>query len=98
MSYDSAPQEPTNPLWAPFIRDAKRRRKRSLFMWPGSADAGEVFEKSGAVILTNGYVHEHLPLGNLRFWFSLTHSIKNLLKELNRKPCFTKSIIKQNKS
>ncbi|XP_059473013.1 CD109 antigen-like isoform X2 [Neocloeon triangulifer] len=62
LSYDSAPREPSNPLWSPFVRDVKRRRKRSLYWWPGSADAGEVFEKSGAVILTNGYVHEHLPL------------------------------------
>jgi hypothetical protein len=94
LSYDSAPKEPNNPLWAPFIRDAKRRRKRSLFWWPGSADAGEVFEKSGSVILTNGYVHEHLPLGTYFVTFSAYFNslifIKNI--KLNKKlnPCFTK--------
>jgi hypothetical protein len=49
--------------WPPFARDVRRRRKRSFFGTPGSSDAGEVFEKSGAIILTNGYVHEHLPQG-----------------------------------
>nr|CAD7424615.1 unnamed protein product [Timema monikensis] len=39
----------------------ERRRKRSFFFWPGSATAKEVFDKSGAVILTNGLVHEYEP-------------------------------------
>nr|XP_018897644.1 PREDICTED: CD109 antigen-like isoform X2 [Bemisia tabaci] len=37
------------------------RRKRSLAWWPGSFTAQEVFDKSGAIILTNGYVHERSP-------------------------------------
>ncbi|XP_054284946.1 CD109 antigen-like isoform X2 [Macrosteles quadrilineatus] len=37
------------------------RQRRSLFWWPGSLTAQESFEKSGAVILTNGYVFEHFP-------------------------------------
>ncbi|XP_023714120.1 CD109 antigen isoform X3 [Cryptotermes secundus] len=31
------------------------------YWWPGSATAREVFDSSGAVILTNGLVHEHFP-------------------------------------
>ncbi|CAB3366518.1 Hypothetical predicted protein [Cloeon dipterum] len=58
LSFDSAPHEPKNPNWPPFAR----RRRRSLAWFPSHADAGEVFQKSGAVILTNGYVHEHMPL------------------------------------
>ncbi|XP_068084683.1 CD109 antigen isoform X2 [Anabrus simplex] len=38
------------------------RFKRSLFWWPGSSTAHEVFDKSGAVVLTNGLVFEHSPL------------------------------------
>ncbi|XP_046675493.1 CD109 antigen-like isoform X2 [Homalodisca vitripennis] len=37
------------------------RERRSLFWWPGSLTAQETFEKSGAVIMTNGYVFEHYP-------------------------------------
>lgn len=58
-SYDSDTDQNDNLL---SLRDARLRDRRSLFWWPGSADAGEVFEKSGAVVLTNGYVHEHTPL------------------------------------
>ncbi|KAF4518646.1 hypothetical protein B566_EDAN005973 [Ephemera danica] len=58
-SYDSVTDQNDNLL---SLRDARLRNRRSLFWWPGSADAGEVFEKSGAVVLTNGYVHEHTPL------------------------------------
>jgi hypothetical protein len=64
MSYDSAPNQHIDNHWPPFARDLRRRRRRRSVFWsPGSSDAGEVFEKSGAIILTNGYVHEHLPQG-----------------------------------
>ena len=38
-----------------------KRRKRSLW-WPGSVSAGEVFQDSGVVILTNGLVHRNFPM------------------------------------
>lgn len=43
----------------PFIRGDRDRR--ALFRWPGSFTAQEAFDKSGALIMTNGYVHEHNP-------------------------------------
>lgn len=46
------------------------RRKRSLAWWPGSFTAQEVFDKSGAIILTNGYVHERSPWSKYLFSFS----------------------------
>lgn len=38
-----------------------KRRKRSLW-WPGSVSAGEIFQDSGVVILTNGLVHRNFPM------------------------------------
>ncbi|XP_012136997.1 thioester-containing protein 1 allele R1 isoform X2 [Megachile rotundata] len=33
------------------------------FLWsPGSATANDVFKESGAIIITNGYVHENFPI------------------------------------
>ncbi|XP_063245195.1 CD109 antigen-like isoform X2 [Bacillus rossius redtenbacheri] len=56
-SYDAGGHNPYNvPM--PFAR----RRKRSYFWWPGSSTAKEVFDNSGAVILTNGLVYEDSPL------------------------------------
>ncbi|XP_075211329.1 CD109 antigen-like isoform X2 [Lycorma delicatula] len=43
----------------PYMREA--REKRTIYWWPGSFTAEEAFEKSGALIMTNGYVHEHRP-------------------------------------
>ena len=37
------------------------RKKRSLW-WPGSVSAGEIFQDSGVVILTNGLVHRNFPM------------------------------------
>ncbi|XP_073987023.1 CD109 antigen-like isoform X2 [Rhodnius prolixus] len=36
-------------------------QRRSVYWSPGSFTADEVFSGSGAVILTNGYVHKHTP-------------------------------------
>ncbi|XP_021920080.1 CD109 antigen-like isoform X2 [Zootermopsis nevadensis] len=53
-SYDAGSQTPYWPL-------LNFRGKRSSYWWPGSATARQVFDNSGAVILTNGLVHEHFP-------------------------------------
>ncbi|GFG28314.1 hypothetical protein Cfor_11328, partial [Coptotermes formosanus] len=42
------------------------RSKRPHYWWPGSATTRQVFENSGAVILTNGLVHEHFAWGSDR--------------------------------
>lgn len=44
------------------------RKKRSLW-WPGSVSAGEIFQDSGVVILTNGLVHRNFPMSK----FQLLH-------------------------
>ncbi|KAL1124405.1 hypothetical protein AAG570_001034, partial [Ranatra chinensis] len=54
-SYDSS----ESGMFYPFMKGV--REGRSLFWWPGSLTASEVYEKSGAVILTNGFVLEHKP-------------------------------------
>lgn len=54
-SYDNSD---SNQL-LPFMRGDRDRR--ALFRWPGSFTAQEAFDKSGALIMTNGYVHEHNP-------------------------------------
>ncbi|KAL0273724.1 UNVERIFIED_CONTAM: hypothetical protein PYX00_006334 [Menopon gallinae] len=38
-----------------------RRWKRSFFFWPGSATAKKVFDNSGTVLLTNGWLFDHDP-------------------------------------
>ncbi|RWS07950.1 CD109 antigen-like protein, partial [Dinothrombium tinctorium] len=38
------------------------RRKKRSFWWPGSTSAGEVFEDSGVVIISNGLVYYSFPL------------------------------------
>ncbi|GLG95490.1 uncharacterized protein GBIM_02438 [Gryllus bimaculatus] len=40
----------------------RNRFKRSLFWWPGSSTAHEVFDRSGTVILTNGHVFDYSPV------------------------------------
>lgn len=53
-SYDSSSQ-------APYMPSLTFRSKRPYYWWPGSATAQQVFDNSGAVILTNGLVHENSP-------------------------------------
>ncbi|XP_006620960.1 CD109 antigen-like isoform X1 [Apis dorsata] len=50
-SYDNAHESPyTNSIF-------------DRYLWsPGSATAKDVFRESGAIIITNGYVHENLPI------------------------------------
>ncbi|XP_039279526.1 CD109 antigen isoform X2 [Nilaparvata lugens] len=43
----------------PFMKEAKERGPMSW--WPGTFTAEEAFEKSGAIIMTNAYVHEYHP-------------------------------------
>ncbi|XP_017758263.1 PREDICTED: CD109 antigen-like isoform X2 [Eufriesea mexicana] len=44
------------------------------FLWsPGSATANDVFRECGAIIITNGYVHENLPI--LYYRSGLAHSL-----------------------
>jgi len=38
----------------------RRRRKRSLW-WPGSVSAGEIFQDSGVIIISNGLLHRNFP-------------------------------------
>ncbi|XP_043228015.1 CD109 antigen-like isoform X2 [Amphibalanus amphitrite] len=53
-SYDSG----RRPDGLPYLE----RQKRSLFFWPGTSTASQVFEDSGVVMLTNAYVHESFHL------------------------------------
>ncbi|XP_050425560.1 CD109 antigen-like isoform X2 [Adelges cooleyi] len=45
--------------YLPYIKNWDDRR--SMVWWPGSFTAQEAFDKSGATILTNGYVHDYAP-------------------------------------
>ncbi|KAJ9579454.1 hypothetical protein L9F63_024436, partial [Diploptera punctata] len=56
-SYDKGSEA---QFWPPMMNF---RGKRSLYWWPGSATARQKYENSGAVILTNGLVHEYFPQG-----------------------------------
>ncbi|PSN57619.1 hypothetical protein C0J52_00529 [Blattella germanica] len=49
------------PYWPP--KRSAFRGRRSFYWWPGSATARQVFDNSGAVILTNGAIHEYFPFG-----------------------------------
>lgn len=51
-SYDGGKSQELPGFW--------NRRKRSLW-WPGSVSAGEIFQDSGVIILSNGLVHRHFP-------------------------------------
>nr|XP_014289274.1 CD109 antigen-like isoform X3 [Halyomorpha halys] len=56
-SYDSS----SSSMFSTIMRGLQRDSSRSMFWWPGSLTAHEAFQKSGALIMTNGYVHEHTP-------------------------------------
>lgn len=62
------------------------RKKRSLW-WPGSVSAGEIFQDSGVVVLTNGLVHRNFPMSKYQvqshlpscFIVRLTYLFKQVL-------------------
>jgi CD109 antigen len=43
-----------------FLPWNSKRRRRSLW-WPGSVSAGEIFQDSGVILLSNGLVHRNFP-------------------------------------
>lgn len=61
------------------------RKKRSLW-WPGSVSAGEIFQDSGVIILTNGLVHRNFPMST--FPTSLTFPA-SILFNLSSSSIFT---------
>ncbi|XP_050529257.1 CD109 antigen-like isoform X2 [Daktulosphaira vitifoliae] len=54
-SYDNS----ENAKYLPYLNNWSDRR--SMVWWPGSFTAQEAFDKSGATVLTNGYVHDYSP-------------------------------------